>query len=416
MAPRLTSCAMLLRWLAMTQLAGRLFWIAARIATAGLCCLGVWCSWKLARADYLARLDTESSLRAAIRLEPDAWRYYVRLADFDERAAQQLLERSLQLDSYDAAANIDLGLYYESVGNYPRAEKLLLNAFAVDHTFAPRWALANFYFRRDNVPAFWAWARSTAEIPSDDAAALFELCWRESPDPERISREILNDNPELVRQFIVFLITKNQAPAAARAAQRLIRDGNPRADASLMLRVIDWLIAAGDGTSANTLWRTLIDQHWLVADRTVINNPNFARDPLPVSFDWSIPSYDGLHSWPGPEGLESEFTGVQPEACIIAEQTIMLAPGRYSFDYTYRTSGIPPGTGLQWQIIDAKSGSPLAASPDLSSDNLQNSELTFSVPEGVSLLQVRLAYQRAIGTPRVSGTLVIRSIRIGSHI
>ena len=406
----------MLRWLAVTQLPSRLFWIAFRIAIAGICCFGIWCSWKLARADYLARLDTEESIRSAIRLEPDAWRDYIRLAEFDEADAQQLLERALQLDPYDAEANIELGLYFESIGDYRRAEKLLLDAFAVDHTFAPRWALANFYFRRDNAPAFWAWARSAAEIEPNDAGAVFELCWRESPDPEQISRAILNDNPTLIRQYVEFLTAKNQLPAAASAAQRLIRDGNSKTDTPQLLAAINRLVAAKDGDPAIALWRTLMNQHWVVADATMINNPNFARDPLPVSFDWSLPSYDGLHSWPGPAGLESEFTGVQPETCIVAEQFVVLVPGKYSFEYSYRTSQIPPETGLRWQMIDAKSGTAIATSPDLSSDNLQTSELKFSVPEGMSLLQVRLAYQRAVGTPRISGKLVMRSAQIKSSL
>ena len=142
------------------------------------------------------------------------------------------------------------------------------------------------------------------------------------------------------------------------------------------------------------------------------SNGEFAREPLPVAFDWALPEYPGLHSWPGSSGLETEFTGVQPEDCTIAEQTVLLAPGNYTMAYSYHTSDIPPGTGIRWQIIDPAPGTVLADSPDLSSDTLQKSTLSFSVPQGAPLLRVRLAYKRALGTPRISGMLLILSTQI----
>ena len=388
--------------------------IVFRVIVAGACCLGICSSWKLARADYLFREDTEESIRAAMRLEPDARRYFMRLSQFDDAHEEQLLERSLQLDAYDAPADIELGLYAESSGDYARAEKLMLQAFAIDHTFATRWALANFYFRRGNEAAFWAWARSAEMMPSDSAGALFELCWRESPDAERISSAILNDDPKLIRQYIDFLFAKDQLPAAASAAQRLVRDGDRETDTPQLLTAINRLVAANEGRRAVALWRALMARQWIKADAGYVNNPMFARAPLPVSFDWTLPAYDGLNSWTGPVGLEAEFTGRQPESCTVAEQSVVLSPGKYRLRYSYRTSEIPAGTGLKWQIIEAASDKPLAESQDLSSDGEQSAAVTFSVPQGAGLLRVRLAYQRALGTTRISGRLAILTVQIES--
>ena len=336
----------------------------------------------------------------------------MRLSEFDDAHSEQLLERSLELDPYNAPANIELGLDAESAGDYGRAERLMLEAFAIDHTFATRWALANFYFRRGNEREFWGWARSAARMPSDDTSALFELCWRESPDADKISNAVLNDNPRLIRQYMKFLITKDELPAAASVAQRLIRDGDPASDTPELLATVNSLVAAHDGTPAMELWRALIVRQWIKADTTPVNNPKFARDPLPVSFDWSLPAYDGLNSWTGPAGLESEFTGRQPEACTVAEQSIVLSPGKYALEYVYRTSGISPGTGLKWQIVDAASDKPLEESPDLSSDDMKAAMMAFSVPQGVSLLRIRLAYQRPLGAVRISGRLMTASVQI----
>jgi tetratricopeptide (TPR) repeat protein len=374
--------------------------------------LGIWSSWKLARADYLFRINTEDSLRAAIRLEPDAWKYYMRLALFDDAHAQQLLETAIKDDPYNAEADIELGLRLEAAGNYPRAEKMLLDAFAVDRTFLPRWTLANFYFRRNNLPAFWTWARTAAEMPSDSTEPLFELCWHVSSDPHEIEAKILNNNPELIRQYLNFLLAKNQLPAAAEVADRLTQAGDRKTDDPQMFSVVDRLIAANAGDAAKALWNVLIEKHWVVADSGAPNNPNFARVPLPVRFDWALSSSVGLHSWPGPSGLETEFSGEEPEICTIAEQVVVLPPGNYKLESSYRTDAISPQTGLRWQIVAEGSGKVLAESPDLSSEALSRADMAFSIPPEASLIRLRLQYERALGTPRISGTLVIPSVQI----
>lgn len=396
----------------MTRLQIRFLEIAWRIIITCVLAFGIWCSWTLARADYSFRLNTPESVRAAVRLEPDSWEYYMRLALLDDAHAQQLLETAVSIDPYNAEADIELSLRLEGAGDYRTAEKLLLDAFAVDRTYLPRWSLANFYLRRNNMPEFWTWARSAAEMPSDNVRPLFDLCWRVSPDPNEIEQRIMNNNPELIRQYLDFLLAKDQLPAAADAAHRLSQFGDATVDDPEMYSVIDRLIAAGEGDAAKRVWNVLIDKHWVVADTGAPNNPNFARDPLPVGFDWTVFSYSGLHSWPGPSGLETEFSGEQPENCTIAEQAIVLPPGNYELEYSYRTDEIPPETGLRWQIIGGGSETVLTESTDLSSETMNRGNLEFSIPLDASLVHLRLQYQRTLGTPRISGTLVIPSVQI----
>lgn len=386
--------------------------IAWRLIVLALCVAGIWSSWNVLRADNLAHLDTVNSLRAAIRMEPDAWKYSMRLAALDEVHGEQLLETVVKLDPYNAEADVELSLRLEAEGNYNQAEKLLQNAFAIDHTFLPRWSLANFYFRRDNMPAFWHWARMAADIPSDQTEPLFELCWRASTDPNEISRNILNNNPELIGQYLSFLLEKNQLLPAADIAHRLIGFGDPTTDNPLEFSVINRLISAGDGSAAKALWSALIEKHWVIADETTPNNPNFARDPLPVGFDWALTSNSGMRSWLDAQGLETEFSGLQPEECKIAEQDLVLSPGKYVMEYAYRTVGIVPETGLKWQIVAPDSETPIAESLDLSSESLDEAKLAFTVSPSTPVMILRLHYRRELGTPRVAGTLTIHSVQI----
>lgn len=391
------------------------FAVALRLIVVGACCLGIWYSWNLARADYLFKLDNEESIRSAIQLVPDNWQYYLRLAQLDREHSEQLLTTALELDRYSAQTNIELGLQYEADGDYGRAEKLLLNAFEVDRTYLPRASLANFYFRRDNMPAFWDWARKAAQMPAVEIGPLLNLCWRVSPDPAKITAAIANDNPIFLRQYIAFLMTKNQLPAASSLAARLIPVDDPAYDRPLMISLVNQLVSANDGAAASSLWRLLIAKNWLAGDATVPNNAHFARDPIAISFDWLLPENPGLHSWPGPSGLDAEFTGEQPESCPVAEQSLALPPGNYTFAYSYHTTDIPANSGLHWQIVDAKSDAVLADSPSLSSDAPVQSQIEFTVPPDASVLRLRLVYQRAIGTTRIAGTLMVVSTQIKAH-
>ncbi|HEV2136859.1 MAG TPA: hypothetical protein VGR47_21750 [Terracidiphilus sp.] len=376
------------------------------------CCWAILCSWRLARADYLFRQDTKASIRQAISMVSDDSAFYLRLAELDPTDAQMLLSTAVHLNRYNAQAEIELGLQYEAEGEFGRAEQRFLRAFAVDRTYLSRWSLASFYFRRGNEKEFWRWARKAAEMPSDSTGPLFELCWRITPDVNEITQRIVNDDPKLLRQYLDFVLSKGQASAAAEIATRIIQHGDPNTDTPRMFAAINHLIAENEGGSAEAIWSALIAKHWVVADTAWPDNPNFSREPLPVRFDWTLPSNTGVQSVPGRFGLETEFSGLEPEECTIAEQAIVLGPGNYQLDSFYRTEGIAAGTGLQWQVIAAGTGMILAESSDLSSESPTQAKMRFSIPPGISLAYLRLIYRRALGTSPISGSLVISSVQI----
>ena len=386
--------------------------IIVRVAIVVACLVGIWNSIQLIRVDHLVRQDTADALRSAIHLAPDDSAALVRLAQLDDSQAQQLLEQALHLNPYNAQAEIELGLRYEANGDTTRAEKAFLQAFSVDHTYVTRWSLANFYLRQGNMPAFWMWARKAAEMPADNMGALFQLCWRVSPDPDKIAAALLNGRPSVIRQYLIFLIGKEQFHATISVASHLIREGDSSTNRSLLLLLVNKLLAANDVDGATAVWNDLLQNNWIIADTTVPNNASFAREPLPVGFDWSMPSYPGLQSWPGPSGLKVELAGSEPERCTIAEQTIALAPGNYILEYAFRTADIAPGTGIHWQIIDPQTNKVLAQSDDLSSNALRQSSFAFTVGSDTPLLRLRLAYKRALGTTRISGTLDVTHAQI----
>jgi len=397
---------------AMTGLLRKSGTIILRVAIVLGCVAGICWSAITARADSLFRQDTAESVRQAIELTPDEPRYYMRLALLDGGRARQLLETATRLDRYNAPALTELALRLEAEGDLPGAESLLLEAYEVDRTYLPRWTLANFYLRRDNLPQFWLWAKKAAEMPSEDMSALFQLCWRVNSDAQAIAQSVLTNDPATIRQYLGFLLAKGEVGAVAAVAPRLIERGNVETDRPLLLATVNRLLTEGDAASATMLWRNMTAQHWVVADDSTPNNASFTRQPLPVGFDWSLASREGLRAWPGPSGLEVEFSGSEPEQCEVTEQMVPLSPGDYNLVYSYLTTDIGPGTGLRWQILDPRSNTLLAASPDLSSPTLRNETMPFTVTDLVPMVRLRLQYQRTSGTPRISGMLVVISANI----
>jgi len=376
------------------------------------CAIGIWWSFQVARADYLFHLDTEESLREAIAIVPDQPRYYARLAQHETDHAERLLEKALSISRYDSQATIDLALLKEARGDYGSAEKLLLNAYAIDKTYLTRWTLANFYIRRDNMPEFWHWAHKAAEMPAEDIQALFQLCWRAAPDTSLISEKVLTADPQVTRQFIRFLLNRNELQAAASLATQLIARGRAAPDAPVLYALIDRLLTAGHAQAALDVWGALRNSGWVPSDAGVPYNSSFSRPPEPVAFDWHIYPADGLQPRMGQNGLEVEFSGRQPENCTIGEQVLALGSGAHILTYRYRTSGIAPDTGLAWKIADAKSGAVLATSHDMSSAEYREDSVDFPTSDPLTLVRLRLEYHRALGTSRFTGTADVGNVKL----
>jgi hypothetical protein len=81
--------------------------------------------------------------------------------------------------------------------------------------------------------------------------------------------------------------------------------------------------------------------------------------------------------------------------------------------FLYRTSGIPPGSGLRWQA--ASPGSPNGWSvtgPDLSAEDWTEGQLDFGAPPKAGQALLSLRYDRALGTTRIEGAVWIRSVSL----
>ena len=404
--------------------------VAVRIAGC-LLALGMSCAFygaiRLSWADYLAHRESASQVQGALQLAPGNAGYWLHWADLLEAeggSARVGVERAAHVDPYDAAVWIRAGIEAESRGDYTRAEQNLLRAAERSRQYAPRWALANYYFRRDDAAHFWPWARSAMGMAYGSLDLLFDLCWRMRPDPAEILDRGIPDNPNVLRDYLGFLLNTHRLEAATAAAERLAAHASPQ-NRDVLLSYIGLMLEKAHWAEAISAWNALCTRGILPyapldpAHGSLVTNGAFVDELLDAGFDWHLVPARGIfvaHS-DVPPSLRFDFDGNQPEGLPLMYQFVPVEPlRRYTLRSEYQTEGISGGTGLQWRVSKAPEGADIPLERTfLSADEWTSATRTFTVPEGISMVRVSLVYERQPGTVRIEGSLRLKNVSLEKH-
>ncbi len=379
--------------------------LAKLILTAVLLFAAYW-ALRLAWASHLfQRADAESIRRAADLVPMNA--------EYQARAGH--LRRAIELNPYLASAWIELGFTAEADGSHAEAERLFLEAAKVDRTFEPRWTLANFYFRRNRPGQFWQWIRLAAERSYGSRDAIFRLCWRMSRDGAEILEKAIPDDPAILRDYVEFLVEQRKSADAVPVALQLL----PRAIVSQQapfIRLIEQLLNEGETGPAVLLWNGLIKRGLLAfgpldpGSGRLLTNQALATAPAGKGFDWRVHWLAGVESsYTFERQLRITLNGKQDSFNELLSQIVPAAgPGSFRFRYRYRTQDLPNPSGLHWQVWDVRRGRWIEArSQDLSAGQWREQEFRFTLPQGCGPVRLTLVYERALGTVRSEGTLVL---------
>jgi tetratricopeptide (TPR) repeat protein len=399
---------------------GRFLTIA--IAAAGFAAAGVW-SVRLGWADYWFRKETLAGTQKALAITPGQAAYYYRLAllasDDHPARAVEALQRAVALNPADAQSWIDLGLQYEAGGDTARAEQCLVRAVEEDAQYLPRWTLANYYFRRNDPPRFWFWAKRAAAMAYGDPLPLFRLCGQMEEDGKLIDRLAIR-NPSVRASYVSYLVGQDRIDLVGPPSRRVLEE-NRQDDTPLLLAVCDRLLDRSRVDEALGIWNRLAETHRIPFGArsstmpSLLVNGAFAVAPTSQGFDWRLPEVDGVSaaSEESPGGLRLTFSGRQPERCETLVQYVPVQENRqYKLTFRYRTSGIAAATGLAWRIADRNSGNGLGEGRDLSAEEEVQAQVSFDTPPGCRLARVSLLYQRSLGTTRIAGFIVLRSLAL----
>ena len=396
---------------------------AAAAILAAFALVSVW-TVRLAWADYRFRQQTLAGTRQAIRLEPDSAGYYVRLAamiqESNPAASTAALQRAVTLNPWDSESWIELGLRAEAAGDLAGAERNLLRAASVDKQYLPSWSLANYYFRRDEADKFWFWAREALTMAYSDQAPLFNLCWKIASDGALIEQKLGIRTADMQANYLANLTNQNRVEPLPRAARKLLA-WNREADRPVLLAACDRLIADDRASDAIQIWNKLAELHRIPYAALApdsgrsLTDGDFTKSPMSQGFDWRLPDVGGVATLldERPAGLRISFSGRQPENCDVLDQIMPVMDGAgYKLRFLYRTSGIAPDTGLGWRIMDLYGSKLLVLGESLASESEREGTFSFKTPAGSRLVRLRLAYQRALGTTRIEGFIVLRNLRL----
>ena len=399
---------------------GRFLTIA--IMAAGFAAAGVW-SIRLGWADYWFRQQTLAGTQKALEITPGQAAYYYRLAllasDDHPARAVEALQRAVALNPADAQSWIDLGLQYEAGGDNARAEQCLVRAVEEDAQYLPRWTLANYYFRRNDPPRFWFWAKRAAAMAYGDPLPLFRLCGQMEEDGKLIDRLAIR-NPSVRASYVSYLVGQDRIDLVGPPSRRVLEE-NRQDDTPLLLAVCDRLLDRSRVDEALGIWNRLAETHRIPFGArsstmpSLLVNGAFAVAPTSQGFDWRLPEVDGVSaaSEESPGGLRLTFSGRQPERCETLVQYVPVQENRqYKLTFRYRTSGIAAATGLAWRIADRNSGNGLGEGRDLSAEEEVQAQVSFDTPPGCRLARVSLLYQRSLGTTRIAGFIILRSLAL----
>jgi len=388
--------------------------VVAAASVAAVLGLGVYWTLRLGYADRLFHIGSSATVERARRLAPGNAAYFA-IDSTDQPALRQAVANNPRFSS----GWIELGILAEAAGNLADAERFLLEAASVDRTYQPRWSLANFYFRRGQREKFWPWARQAAEMAYYSQTPLFRLYWRVTQDPSVILTRGIPDRPNILAQYLHFLLTENKLAEAEQAGQKLLATST-RESLPVLTLFCDRLIGAGRVTSALHAWNTLCARG-LVPYRVLepeqgrsITNGDFAAAPLGAAFDWRLYPAQGVTATraASPAGLRLTLSGRQPERCALLEQILPVEPGlAYRLTYSSQASGIPAASGLRWYVGDLATGRELSTAPvGGAGDAWREETLGFVAPADVGGVRLVLEYRRAPGTTRIEGTLWLRQI------
>ena len=392
--------------------------------TATLC--GYACYWSVrwAGADYVAKNPSRSRIEYALRLAPGNPDYYVRLAEAEPALALAAMQRAVDLNPLNSSVWIEFARAAEEHKDFPGAEHSLLRAVQLDKTFAPRWLLAEYYSRRQDEARFWPAVRAALVTSYDDVGPLFDLCWNFAPEPRIILDRAVPNRPDVLRQYFDFLRAKNRLDAADAVANQLMRYAGPDTVQSL-LSYCDRLLEKNDSSRAVEVWNGLAAKRLLeypalaVAQGRSLTNGAFEKAFLASGFDWRVPPVAGVFVQNGGAsfGLRFDFSGKQPESCeLLAEFVPVEALQPYQFVVRYATDGLEGDTGIKWRVMDVRTGADLllGAGHVVASARKETAEpYKFSTPAEARLVKIVLAYERALGTVRIEGSLSLRNVALG---
>ena len=394
---------------------------AAGLAAAAVALTALYWTARVAVSDWLFLEWNARAIRRAVRLAPVNAEYYSGWAEIEPERAVTVLEMAVALNPASSELRIELGRAAEGKGDYAKAEASLLRAVEMNHNFAPRWVLSDFYFHRRDAERFWPAVKAALATSYDDIAVLFSNCWALSPDPQTILEKAIPDRADVLRQYLVYLLGERRMEAAEPVAARVL--AKPDKDAAgALLTYCDQLLEAGRDGPAVAVWNGLSKQR-LIPYPTVsveagkLTNGEFGLPSVGACFDWRFSSPDGVDIGRvgKPPVVYIGLSGNQAQSLDLLSQYVPLLPERnYELSVRYRATGMQEESGVMCRLVSRGGGDLLRETGLLpGGDQVErNPVFRFRTGANTTLAHLILGYRRMQGTVRTEGSVMLRGMEL----
>lgn len=410
-----------------THLDPRLHRIIVRIVCPVLALAFIAVSITSFTAHVFGEGSTVKSLQRAIRLEPGNADYQHRLGYVslfqEQNTAHAIahLERSVELDRFDARAWLDLALARGAAGDAAGQEKAVNAAVQVAPTTpSVAWEAANLYLAWGKTDRALDEFRVVIDNDPQLSATAMTLCWRATRNVDIITRRVLGARVGPYLDLVDLLLEDKDLSGAQVVWQKAI-DLHQPIPPKRAFDLIDALITARQGDAAMRVWKQVmglnsLDSYSVEGNAAV--NGKFLEPVLNGGFDWRVRYVPGIRAeldssepHDGIASLAITFENAHADDPGLSQYVRLNPNTRYQFSAAVKARDLETASGPAFVLTDAASGRVLMTSETIegsSSWHVVNAKFT-SGPDA-SIVVLRL--QRALKDSAIAGTLWINDVRI----
>jgi len=300
----------------------------------------------------------------------------------------------------------------------------LENAVAVfPASFRGRWVAGNLLLQQglleEALPEF---SYILSHYPNE-SDIVYEV-WRKAvDDPDFVLERLIPDDPSSLKRYLVHLYEAGDKESAKKAWARLASLGYDL-DRHQTIRHIDFLIASGELTEADQVWKARLREEGLPvpSDGNLVTNGGFEKEEvLGGGFDWRIRtvsgaeiSFDPTVAFEGRCSLKVTFNGKENVNFHHVHQIVALKPNTdYLFTAHVRTAAVTTKSGVKIEVLGLGPAFHEASEP-LSGDNgWTDLVVPFRAPPQSQGGMIRVRRQKTDKFDRfISGTVWVDDVQI----
>jgi hypothetical protein len=390
------------------------------IVVIGLLSVAISLEVRIALSAYLMRIPSVDMALRAARLTPANEEIYLRLADLDPGHRGLYLRKAAEVNPSDARPWLDQAFMAEADNNGTQAELDLNQAAKLDVRSRTAWALADFYFRQNNMQGFYSWGRRYRRYADGNATGLFRLDWSRNPTAAALLKDFSPLTCKELEAMASFVESHATPSDVAQVEQQLASCANQQA-VNAVMNGVSRLLMADHPSAALQTWNGLRRNaafQYADLDPTrgrILTNADFANQLQGSGFDWRINQTPGIRVRRVAEehSLEFSLDGSEPEVSTLLFQPVILIAGS-----TYRLqcrvqSEEGNEDGFHWRLVELSTGRTLESGLEGASSQ-QNGVLswTFLAPASPRTLVLAFTYARPKGDIKSEGTVRLSDITL----